>query len=104
MTKSCEVRPMGARVDDCLEFLARFNDESGKVNCTRMRNEFVRLEQRVAELESELEELKCQKVSEAGSARCQCRDCMNDGQHDSDCRVHNEPAEPWKPCSCGMAP
>jgi hypothetical protein len=37
------VEPMSDRVDECLEFLNRFNDEHGKVNCTRMRKEFERL-------------------------------------------------------------
>lgn len=35
---------MSQRVDECLTFLEQFNDASGKVNCTRMRNEFNRLE------------------------------------------------------------
>ena len=34
-------------------------------------------------------------------AGCQCEACQTDGPHMSDCAVHNEPAYPNGPCSCG---
>lgn len=34
---------MSERIDKCLEFLEQFHDESGKVNCERMRREFEEL-------------------------------------------------------------
>jgi len=37
----------------------------------------------------------------AAKTGCQCVACKRDGQHDSDCAVHNEPAIPNGPCDCG---
>jgi hypothetical protein len=35
---------------------------------------------------------------------CQCPACCGGVKHDSDCAVHNMPAEPNGPCNCGAAP
>lgn len=41
------------------------------------------------------------KALAAKAVRCQCEACQRDGQHDSDCAVHNPPAELIGPCDCG---
>jgi hypothetical protein len=44
--------------EECVEFLSRFTDESGKVSCTRMREEFDRLRNENTDLRHQVQDWK----------------------------------------------